>query len=133
MVMIMRNISRKHRLMNGTRVKVLQTLDFTIVVETLDTRQVHTIFRFLFRIRMRNIDDIIVRRQFPLRVAYAMTVHKCQGMTLTHMTLDVRRQPFSHGILYIACGRVKNADSLQVLVADTSYIHQNQALATNIV
>jgi hypothetical protein len=133
MVMIMRNISRKHRLMNGTRVKVVEILDYTIVVETLDTKQVHTIFRFLFRIRLRNIGVTIIRRQFPLRVAYAMTVHKCQGMTLTHVTLDVRRQPFSHGILYVACGRVKNAKSLQVLVADTSYIHENQALATNIV
>jgi hypothetical protein len=133
MVMIMRNISRKHRLMNGTRVKVVKILAYTIVVQTLDTGEVHTIFRVLFRIRLRNIGVTIIRRQFPLRVAYAMTVHKCQGMTLTHVSLDVRRQPFSHGILYVACGRVKNAKSLLVLVADSSYIRQNQALAANIV
>jgi hypothetical protein len=133
MAMLMRNISKKDRLMNGTRVMIVHVHKFSIVVRTIDDQRLHAIPRILFKIRLPNAHVTIVRRQFPLRVAYAMTVHKCQGQTLNKVLLDVRKQPFSHGILYVACGRVKNEQSIMALVQDSTYMHNNHALASNLV
>ncbi|CAK0857922.1 unnamed protein product, partial [Prorocentrum cordatum] len=47
----------------------------------------------------------IVRRQFPLRPAYASTLNGAQGSTLARCVIDLRRSPFTHGHLYVALSR----------------------------
>ena len=49
--------------------------------------------------------------QIPLRLAWAITVHKSQGMTLDAARIDLRRA-FVEGMGYVALSRVKNIDSL---------------------
>ena len=44
-------------------------------------------------------------RQLPLKVAYALTSHKCQGLTLDRMYLDLERGTFSSGQLYTGISR----------------------------
>jgi ATP-dependent DNA helicase PIF1 len=49
--------------------------------------------------------------QIPLRLAWAITVHKSQGMTLDAAKIDLRKA-FIEGMGYVALSRVKNIDSL---------------------
>lgn len=49
--------------------------------------------------------------QIPLRLAWAITVHKSQGMTLDAAKIDLRKA-FVPGMGYVALSRVKNIDSL---------------------
>ena len=49
--------------------------------------------------------------QIPLRLAWAITVHKSQGMTLDAARIDLRRA-FVEGMGYVALSRVKNLNSL---------------------
>lgn len=49
--------------------------------------------------------------QIPLRLAWAITVHKSQGMTLDAARIDLRKA-FVEGMGYVALSRVKNVDSL---------------------
>jgi len=56
------------------------------------------------------------RRQFPIRVCYAMTINKAQGQTVGIVGLDLTGEVFAHGQLYVALSRVKNARSLKVLL-----------------
>lgn len=53
--------------------------------------------------------------QFPLRLAWAVTVHKSQGLTFSHAILDVSRS-FAHGQVYVALSR---CTSLEGLVLET--------------
>lgn len=52
--------------------------------------------------------------QIPLRLAWAITVHKSQGMTLDGAVLDLRRT-FAPGMGYVALSRVKNLNSMSLL------------------
>ncbi|GAB3414873.1 ATP-dependent DNA helicase [Niabella aquatica] len=51
-------------------------------------------------------------RQYPLRVAYALTVHKTQGSTLKKVHFDVCNGAFSAGQVYVALSRCTSIDNL---------------------
>lgn len=46
-------------------------------------------------------------KQIPVRLAWAVTVHKSQGMTLRKFHLDLERSPFTHGQMYVALSRAR--------------------------
>jgi len=52
-----------------------------------------------------------VFRQYPLRLAWAITIHKSQGLTFEHAIIDVSRS-FAHGQTYVALSRCKTLDGL---------------------
>ncbi|MDN5819568.1 MAG: PIF1 family DEAD/DEAH box helicase [bacterium] len=52
--------------------------------------------------------------QIPLRLAWAITVHKSQGMTLDSARIDLRKA-FVEGMGYVALSRVRDLDSLYLL------------------
>jgi len=71
------------------------------------------------------------RKQFPLRLAYAMTINKSQGQTLSHVSLHLTDDVFSHGQLYVAFSRAKASANIKVLLLDT--IHGRIGLMRNVV
>jgi len=54
------------------------------------------------------------REQIPLRLAYAVTIHKAQGATLDCALIDIGDNTFEYGQAYVALSRVKSLDSLYI-------------------
>ena len=48
------------------------------------------------------------RLQVPLKLAWAETIHKSQGMTLDTAVIDVGRKNFFSGLMFVACSRVRH-------------------------
>ena len=56
------------------------------------------------------------RLQFPVRVAFAMTINKAQGQTLERVGVLLDKPCFSHGQLYVALSRVGDPGFIKVMV-----------------
>lgn len=51
-------------------------------------------------------------KQYPLRLAWAITAHKAQGATMDRAQLELEMPAFSHGQLYVALSRVRTFEGL---------------------
>ena len=57
------------------------------------------------------------RSQFPLTLAWAVTIHKCQGLTLPEIVIDMTRAKgrFKPGEAYVAFCRVRTIEKLHII------------------
>ena len=62
------------------------------------------------------------RKQFPLTVAYAVTIHKCQGLSLDCAIIDLSDKVFCAGMAYVAVSRVRSLSGLYLTSFDPSSI-----------
>lgn len=69
------------------------------------------------------------RKQFPIKLCFAMTINKAQGQMRDRVGLYLRQPCFSHGQLYVGCSRVKRRADLKVFT--TTHVepyHSKQAV-----
>ena len=58
------------------------------------------------------------QRQFPVHVAFAMTINKSQGQEIKNVGLDLCSPVFSHGQLYVALSRCTSSNRIEVLLPE---------------
>lgn len=66
---------------------------------------------FICRLILTSENDyafIFRRRQFPIELAFAMTINKLKRQTLNKISLNFQKQVFSHGHVYVALSRVRS-------------------------
>ncbi|AEE09607.1 putative DNA helicase [Cotesia vestalis bracovirus] len=117
-VIMLRNINQP-KLCNGTRLVVRKLMNnviyATIMIGKFKGEQV-----LIPRIPMIPTDMPFEfkRLQFPIRLAFAMTINKSQGQSLKVCGLNLEHSCFSHGQLYVACSRVGRPSALFVFAPD---------------
>lgn len=119
-VMVVKNTSGA---VNGTLATVVEMTDTTVTVRKLRggkeddivlSQEVWEDHRYSWSEGERKIVSNVVGRykQIPVRLAYACTVHKSQGMTLESVKIDLGSGAFAEGQTYVALSRVRSIDGL---------------------
>ncbi|XP_043481254.1 ATP-dependent DNA helicase PIF1-like [Leptopilina heterotoma] len=110
-IMLLRNMNLVQGLCNGTRLVVKSLLTNVISAEIITGKYKGEIV-FIPRIDLSPSQDVlpfkIVRRQFPVRLAYAMTMNKSQGQSFDKVGIYLPISAFGHGQVYVAGSRVKS-------------------------
>lgn len=119
-VMCLKNIAIHLGLCNGTRMKIIALYSDLIECEILYGRfknKKYFISRYRFLPDMKNLPPCAFERiQFPLKLAFAMTINKSQGQTFDRIAIYLPEPVFAHGQLYVAFSRVRTFQAVKVLI-----------------
>ncbi len=124
-ILFIRN-DKEHRWVNGT-LGIIIGFDInegreTIYVHTDDEedviveREVWSNVKYSFNEQEKKIEEheIGTYTQFPLRLAWAITVHKSQGLTFKHVKIDFTGGAFAGGQTYVALSRCTSLEGISL-------------------
>ena len=136
-VILLRNLDPHNGLCNGTRLMIRAFQDNAIDAEIVLGQ--HAGERvFIPRIPMSPLEDIslpfkLKRKQFPIRLSFAMTINKAQGQTIPNVGIYLPEPVFSHGQLYVALSRGVSRETTRILAKPNNEVDISGKSTKNIV
>ena len=114
-IIVLRNLQPKQGVCNGSRGIVTR-----LTRRILEVRLLSGNYVLIPRIKLIYIDPEMPyhlhRLQFPVSLAFAMTINKSQGQSFHTVGVDLRNPCFSHGQLYVALSRARSASAIKCIV-----------------
>jgi ATP-dependent DNA helicase PIF1 len=107
-VILLRNLDATSGLCNGTRL-IISRLAWRLIVAQIiggvHVGNIVNILRITTTTNRLKWPFTLQRRQFPLQLAFAMTINKAQGQTMKTVGIFLPEPVFTHGQLYVALSR----------------------------
>jgi hypothetical protein len=120
-LILLRNLAPARGLCNGTRLVLLRSSERVLECKILGGDH-HGDITFIPRITLTpsaksgGFTFTLKRRQFPVRLAFSMSINKAQGQSISHVGIDLRIPVFSHGQLYVALSRATSGRNVKILL-----------------
>lgn len=120
-LILLRNLSPARGVCNGTRAILLRSSRRVLEVRIMGGDHDGEVV-LIPRIRLKPSNAhaefafVLERLQFPVRLAFAITINKAQGQSVKHVGLDLRSSVFAHGQLYVALSRATSSRRIKVLL-----------------
>ncbi|XP_073059568.1 uncharacterized protein [Primulina eburnea] len=136
-IMLLRNVAPELGLCNGIRL-ICHSLGRNFIDAEIITGTHKGTRFFLHRMPLKSEDNSglpfeLTRRQFPIRLSFALTINKAQGQTIPNIGIFLRNHVFSHGRLYVALSRGVSQNSTKILVKDGNLERQSGIFTRNVV
>ncbi|XP_062014500.1 uncharacterized protein LOC133731039 [Rosa rugosa] len=136
-IILLRNIDPKIGLCNGTRLACRGSYKNLIDAEILNGQFAKTRV-FLPRISLKSAKTSglpfeMTRKQFPVKLSFALTINKSQGQTIPNVGIYLPDHVFSHGQLYVALSRGISRATTKVLVKKGSLEGEEGVFTRNVV
>jgi ATP-dependent exoDNAse (exonuclease V) alpha subunit len=122
-VMLLRNLDPSRGLCNGTRMIIKDIKNRALKCEVISgdgrfSGKTVLIPRITLAPSAENLPIPLRRRQFPIRLAFAMTINKSQGQSVHTVGLNLQAHVFSHGQLYAAFSRCTSGNMIKALLQE---------------
>lgn len=120
--MLMKNFDPNQGMCNGTRLQITKLHENLVEAKIISGSNIgETVL--IPRINMESskisLPFPLSRRQFPIKIAFSMTINKAQGQTFEKVGIYLDEPVFSHGQLYVALSRCNNRDNIKVHVKES--------------
>uniref|UniRef100_A0A0L8FYU6 DNA helicase Pif1-like 2B domain-containing protein n=1 Tax=Octopus bimaculoides TaxID=37653 RepID=A0A0L8FYU6_OCTBM len=113
-IMLLRNLSISQGLGNGTHMKVQRLHEHCVEVSLVTGPNKELNLGDTGSSSDANIPFTLNRLQFPLRLAYSMTINKAQGQTFEKVGIHLPQVVFSHGQLYVTFSRARAMNNIKL-------------------